>query len=389
MTISAAPGELVAVDLLPGPRWIEVVEELWGRGVAFLPLDSRLTERERRAILERASPSLVLGEDGETWFADGARIDERIGLVVATSGTSGEPKLAELSRSAVRAALEFSAAALSLEPQHVWVACLTPAHVGGLLVLLRGVEGHQPLEVHPRFDPDRLVAEAPCWASVVPTMVRRLVADVESLVGLSLLVGGGPLDAALRAEAEALGATVVETYGLTETCGGIAYDRRVLAGTRARIGDDGEIELQGPTLMEGYRHDPPATAAAFRLDGWLRTGDLGRIADDGALVVEGRADDAIRSGGERIWPDEVETVLRQHPKIADAAAAGRPDGEWGEHVAAWVVPRRIDDPPTLEEVRAFAREHLAAFKAPRELFLVPDVPRTSTGKIRRRDLLES
>jgi feruloyl-CoA synthase len=110
------------------------------------------------------------------------------------------------------------------------------------------------------------------------------------------------------------------------------------------------------------------------------------VADDGSLVVEGRADDAIRSGGERIWPDEVEAVLRDHPKVADAAVAGRPNAEWGEHVVAWVVPRRIDEPPSLDELRGFAKERLASFKVPRELFLVPDVPRTSSGKIRRRDL---
>ena len=386
MTISAAPGELVAIDLLPGPRWVEVVEELWGRGVAFLPLDSRLTEPERRAIVDRASPSLILSEDEEVWFADGATVDERIGVVVATSGTSGVPKLAELSRSAVRASLEISAAALVLEPQHVWVACLTPAHIGGLLVLLRGVDGHQPLEVHPLFDPVRLIAEAPCWASVVPTMVRRLAGEEAGLAGLSLLVGGGPLDPALRAEAERRGAVIVETYGLTEACGGIAYDGRLLAGTRARVDAEGAIELRGPTVMEGYRHDPQSTADAFTLDGWLRTGDLGGVADDGSLVVEGRADDAIRSGGERIWPDEVEAVLRDHPKVADAAVAGRPNAEWGEHVVAWVVPRRIDEPPSLDELRGFAKERLASFKVPRELFLVPDVPRTSSGKIRRRDL---
>jgi o-succinylbenzoate---CoA ligase len=386
VSISAAPGELVAIDLLPGPRWVEAVGELWDRGVAFLPLDSRLTERERRGIVERASPSLILSEDDEVWFATGARIDERIGVVVATSGTSGAPKLAELSRSAVRAALETSAAALALEPQHVWVSCLTPAHVGGLLVLLRGVDGHHPLEVHASFDPARLVAEAPCWASVVPTMVRRLVSGNNRLDGLSLLVGGGGLDPALRAEAEARGATIVSTYGLTETCGGVAYDEKLPAGTRARTDEHGAVELRGPTLMDGYRNDPQATADAFTIDGWLRTGDLGRVDPDGTLVIEGRIDDAIRSGGERIWPDEVETVLRRHPKVADAAIAGRPDPEWGEHVAAWVVPRRLDEPPSLEELRAFARERLAPFKAPRELFLVPDVPRTSSGKIRRRDL---
>ena len=137
MTISAAPGELVAIDLLPGPRWVEVVEELWGRGVAFLPLDSRLTEPERRAIVDRASPSLILSADEEVWFADGAAVDERIGVVIATSGTIGVPSLVELPRSAVRASLEISAGALVLEPQHVWVACMTPA--GGASAKFAGV----------------------------------------------------------------------------------------------------------------------------------------------------------------------------------------------------------------------------------------------------------
>ncbi len=177
------------------------------------------------------------------------------------------------------------------------------------------------------------------------------------------------------------------TYGLTETCGGIAYDGVPFERTRARKDADGRLELRGPTLMDGYRHDPQATADAFTVDGWLRTGDLGEV-DDGMVVVQGRADDAIRSGGERVWPDEVEAVLRDHPKVADTAVAGRPDAEWGEHVAAWVVPRLLDDPPTLEELRDHCRDRLAAFKAPRELFFVADIPRTSSGKIRRSALLD-
>jgi O-succinylbenzoic acid--CoA ligase len=388
VAISAAPGELVAVDLPPGPRWLDVVAELWDRGVAFLPLDRRLTERERRDVLDRAAPALVLTDDEETWFADGRPVDERIGAVVATSGTAGGPKLAEISRAALRVALGTSSAALELAPHHVWVACLTPAHVGGLLVLLRGVEAQQPLDVHATFDARRLIASAPCWASVVPTMVRRIALEAGDLAGLSLLVGGGPLDPALRDEVEARGARIVATYGLTETCGGVVYDGRVLAGTRVRADPHGALEVRGPTLMEGYRHDPQATAEAFTVDGWLRTGDLGTVGGHGGVEVLGRADDAIRTGGERVWPDEVESVLRTHPKVADVAVAGRPDAEWGEHVAAWVVPRTLDDPPTIEELRAHCRERIAAFKAPKELFLAGEVPRTSSGKIRRRALLE-
>jgi O-succinylbenzoic acid--CoA ligase len=176
---------------------------------------------------------------------------------------------------------------------------------------------------------------------------------------------------------------VVESYGLTEACGGVAYDGEPLDGTAARIAADGTIELSGPTLMDGYRHDPAATASAFTLDGWLRTRDLGRISDHGRLEVDGRADEAIVSGGETIWPQEVEAAVADHPKLADVAAAGVPDPRWGQRVALWVVPRRYDDPPSLEELSRHAAGRIASFKRPREMTLVPSLPRTASGKLIR------
>jgi O-succinylbenzoic acid--CoA ligase len=185
--------------------------------------------------------------------------------------------------------------------------------------------------------------------------------------------------------ARSRGARLVTTYGLTETCGGFAYDGIPLDGMQVRLDPEGGIEVAGSTLMEGYRLDPAATGAAFTTDGWLRTGDLGAL-DEGRLVVHGRADHVIRTGSEKVWPEEVERVLREHPRVTDVAVAGRPDPEWGEHVVAFVVPATIDDPPTLEELRAFAAEALARFKLPRDLQLVPAIPRTATGKARRADL---
>jgi O-succinylbenzoic acid--CoA ligase len=201
-----------------------------------------------------------------------------------------------------------------------------------------------------------------------------------------LLVGGGALGSDLREAAADLGATVVGTYGLTETCGGVVYEGRAFDGTQLRIGEGGAIELRGPTLMEGYRLDPVATASAFTTDGWLRTGDLGSIGPDGTLAVDGRADDAIRTGAETVWPDEVERVLRQHPQVKDVAVAGRPDPEWGSHVSAWIVPGDPTDPPSLDQLRTLAREHLASYKAPRELIVVRTLPRTPSGKLRRAEL---
>ena len=153
-----------------------------------------------------------------------------------------------------------------------------------------------------------------------------------------------------------------------------------------KVAGDGEVLLRGPTLMGGYRNDPGATRKALTDDGWLRTGDLGALGPDGELVVHGRSADAIRTGSETVWPDEVERVLADHPGVADVAVDGRPDPEWGERVVAFVVPAAAGDPPTLEAVRAHGAARLARFKLPHELVLVAAVPRTASGKVRRRDL---
>jgi acyl-CoA synthetase (AMP-forming)/AMP-acid ligase II len=136
-------------------------------------------------------------------------------------------------------------------------------------------------------------------------------------------------------------------------------------------------------LFRRYRGEPGRTAVALR-GGWLHTGDLGRIHHDGRLVVLGRVDDLVISGGVNVHPDEVEAVLADHPGVAEVAVAGRADPEWGQRVAAFVVARDPGRPPTLEELRAFARERLAPAKAPRELIIVPALPRGPSGKLLRR-----
>jgi O-succinylbenzoic acid--CoA ligase len=389
MGLVGGPRELVAIDLPPGPRWYGLVSELWASGAAVLPLDHRLSAAEKRAVLDRARPSAVIDEADDATLYVGAPVDEGIGLVMVTSGTAGTPKLVELSRAAITAALQASAEILGSTPADPWVACLTPAHVGGMLVLLRGVVLGAPVEVYERFDPERLSA-APegAFVSVVPSMLRRLVEEGGDLSRFAaLLVGGDALEEALADQARGLGARLVTTYGLTESCGGVVYDGRCLPGTRFRIAvPDDRIELRGPTLMEGYRYDPGATGAAFSPDGWLRTGDVGALEGDGTLSVHGRLEDAIRTGGETVWPEEVERALRDHPKVADVAVKGSPDMEWGQHVTAFVVAADASSPPGLKELRDHAGARIARFKAPRELQLVDAIPRTPGGKVRRRDL---
>ena len=382
--LAGAPGELVAVDLPPGEHWLEVFSDLWRLGVSVFPVDHRLADREKEALLELARPAVVVSPDGSMVFGEPARADpDRAAFVVATSGTGGAPRLAELPRAAIRAAIERSNVALGAEPDDPWLAVLPPGHVGGLLVYLRSAVLGTPLEAHSRFDPDVLDGAGRVFVSVVPTMVGRLVEAEASLAGVTLLVGGDRLEPGLRDAAAGLGARVVGSYGLTEACGGVAYDGVLLEGTDARVPSDGTIELAGTTLMDGYRNDPAATAEAFTLDGWLRTRDLGELGADGRLEILGRADEAITSGGETIWPQEIEAVLEDHPKVGEVAVAGVPDAERGQHVAVWVVPRSYENPPTLEELVRHATGRIARFKLPRDLSLVSRLPRTPSGKLIR------
>ncbi len=383
------PSDLVAVRLPPGPAWADLVADVWAGGAALLPVDSRLPEEEALALVSAARPTLVLDPGGPARLPDGLPADPGVALVIATSGSAGRPKLAQFERSAIDAAVTASALALEAGPHDPWLCCLPLAHVGGLLVLLRSVLLGAPVFVHPRFDPAAIGRErGAAFVSLVPTMLARLLdAGVDLGRFRAILVGGAALPRELAGRAAVAGARVIETYGLTESCGGVVYEGRPLPGIEVRIEPERSgIELRGPTLMHGYRFDTDATAAAFTPDGWLRPGDAGAIDDRGRLHVIGRLDDLILSGGEKVWPEEVEAALRDHPLVADVAIAGRPDPEWGERVAAFVIPKDPNRPPSLGDLRDFAARTLARHKAPRELVLVSDLPRTASGKVRRHAL---
>jgi O-succinylbenzoic acid--CoA ligase len=254
-----------------------------------------------------------------------------------------------------------------------------------MLVLLRGVLLGAPVSVHPTFDPSLVAAEPHvAFISLVPTMLGRLLdAEVDLARFRAILVGGAHLWPEVRTRAERAGARVIETYGLTESCGGVVYDGLPLPSVETRVNADGGIELRGPMLSLGYRFDEAATARAFTEDGWLRPGDAGEIDAEGRLHVVGRIDDLINTGGEKVWPREVETVLRRHPGVAEVGVGGRLDPEWGQRVVAFVVPADPARPPGLDELRDFVSARIGRYKAPRELVIVPELPRTVSGKLRR------
>jgi O-succinylbenzoic acid--CoA ligase len=226
----------------------------------------------------------------------------------------------------------------------------------------------------------------------VPTMLGRLLdAAPDGAAGFHhILLGGGSIDPALLIRARDAGATVSTTYGMTETWGGIVHDGHPLPGVELRLDGPavdgvGEILVRAPMLMRAYRLWPEGTAAAVDAAGWYRTGDLGRF-DGGSnrLRVVDRLGDLVNTGGVKVSPTEVERVLAAHPAVADVCVAGRPDPEWGQRVVAFIVAAPALDPPDLAGLRAFAREQLAPAKLPREVVVVPAIPRTGGGKPLRR-----
>jgi O-succinylbenzoic acid--CoA ligase len=200
-----------------------------------------------------------------------------------------------------------------------------------------------------------------------------------------VIVGGARMSPQLRTRAEETGAPVVDAYGLSETWGGFALDGRPIEGARVRLGDDDEIQVSGPMVMRGYRGDTAGTAAAFTSDGWLRTGDVGRL-EHGLVQIVDRARDLVISGGVNVSPSAVEAVLAEHPMVEDVCVTGAPDPEWGERVVAFVVLRRGAGDLTLDDLRELAEGRLTKAQLPRQLVVVDSIPRTAGGKARRREL---
>lgn len=310
---------------------------------------------------------------------------DRAGLVVTTSGSTGHPKPVAISRRAAMASIDATGM------RGHWLLALPPDRIGGALVVARGHasgHGHTPMPAG-TFTAEAfadavagLPGDAPLFASLVPTQLRRVLTSPAATEALrrfeAVLVGG----AALPDDAPA---NIVRTYGMTETCGGCVYDGRPLAGVDVDV-RDGRVRLSGPMLADGYLDAAGAIAddPAFVVeDGrrWFVTSDVGRIAD-GRLEVEGRADDVIITGGLKVHPLAVERALGALDAVAEALVAPAPDPEWGQRLVALVVPAEAGSPPSLDELRD--APGLARHERPSALRVVEDLPRTEAGKIDRR-----
>ena len=439
----------VGLLMSPGLGFVRCLHAVTRCGAASAPLSTRLlasnlseqaeaadvscviydgAARAAGLLLEsREDPPNVRDEDlGDglwiRWLAvplgnPAAGLRDEVGLadihtIMFTSGTTGAGKAVELSHgnhwwNAVGSMLN-----LGSYDSDRWLLCLPHYHVGGLSILLRSVIYGVPVVIQPGFDAGEvnraLDTEGITIVSVVSTMLRRMLEAreyrryPESL--RCILLGGGPIPVPLLERCVEAGIPVAPTYGLSETASQAAtlhpreVGRKVGSAGRplfpVRIGIDrdgealgageaGEIVIRGPSVSDAY----VGRSLEDRRDGWLYTGDAGYLDDEGYLYVLDRQDDLIISGGEKVYPSEVEAVLTSHPDVEDAGVFGAADEEWGQAVHAAIVPRERCE-PTLEELQGYCRGKLAGYKVPRHVSAVESLPRTASGKLRRKVLRE-
>ncbi len=385
------PGDRVALDL-PSEQLIVALHGCLLVGAAAIPIDGRLLAAERGPRLRDATVVLTELPAGRPAPAPARRLDPTaVATVMYTSGTTAGPKRVELTVGNWLWNAIGSATALGLDPEERWLCPMPLAHVGGLSIALRSAIYATTVVLHGRFDTaavlDALMdpAERVTLVSLVPTMLARLLdAGLTHPPALRrVLLGGGPIAPALLARAADAGVGVSPSFGMTETCSQIATDGWPLLGAEVAVSDAGELLVRGPSVSAG----------AIAGDGWLHTGDLARLDEDGRLQIVGRTADTIVTGGENVAPTEVEAVLLEHGLVSDAAVLGMPDAEWGEAVVARIVPRlgaNVHGPRAeaelAEQLRSFCGERLAPFKVPKRFSFVEALPRTETGKLRRREL---
>jgi O-succinylbenzoic acid--CoA ligase len=415
-SLGVAPGERVGLLMRNGARYVELVHALMRVGAVLVPLNTRLSADELAWQIEDCRVRRVLHDEAHAALASALPVasgptdaegvsstsawpgQERTDLgalhsIVYTSGTTGRPKGALLTYgnhwwSAVGSALN-----LGLLGEDRWLCPLPLFHVGGLSILFRSVIYGIPVvlasDVNRAIDEERVSI-----VSLVATMLQRALDDrgerpFPAWLRCALL-GGGPAPRPLLEEGARRGVPVVQTYGLTEAASQVATlapedalrklgsAGKPLMPTELRI-EDGEIVVRGPTVSPGYWGQP-----ARAPDAWFRTGDAGRLDDEGYLYVLDRRDDLIVSGGENVYPAEVEGVLLAHPAVEEAAVVGRPHDQW-QSVPTAIV--RLREPTTADALREHCRARLAGYKVPSEIrFVESPLPRNAAGKLLRREL---
>jgi acyl-CoA synthetase (AMP-forming)/AMP-acid ligase II len=401
-------------------------------GVSYAPLNYRLPAAQQQALVDRLGTGYLVETDkADTWLDElrSAATDEpaaypdetgRPAVLLFTSGTSSEPKAAVLEHDNLLAYILNAGDFMSADESEAVLMVVPPFHIAGVAGTLSSIYAGRRIVPLARFTPEAWLeaarTERVTHAFVVPTMLARIVAAMEEQGGVELpslqtLSYGGarmPVPVLERALELFPNAGFVNAYGLTETSSTVALlgpddHRTALAGDRVRLasvgkplpgievevidddgrpvapGEEGRIRIRGPQVSGAY----VGTEGGVDAEGWLMTGDIGTVDEEGYLYVKGRADDVIIAGGENLSPGEIEDALLRHPQVDGAAVVGIPDQEWGEVVAAMVT---TTGGVTTEELLEWSRTELGGLKAPKRIEIVDELPMTPTGKVLRREV---
>lgn len=356
------------------PALIGAVFGALAAGAEIVLQNTRLTQAERAAQLASIERTPPAGEPATLLF---------------TSGTTGAPKAARLALENHLANARAAVEVLGIDASSRFLCTLPMFHVGGLSTAFRCRLAGATLLLHERFDALAVVRDLRNGATHA-SLVASTLARVLDLCGSfpptvrAVLVGGGPIPAPLMERARRAGLPVLQTYGLTETCSMATCERLgdadgstagpPMPGMELQL-EKGEICLRGPAVMRGY-------VGAEPVRGWFHTGDLGELDSRGRLRVHARRTDLIISGGENVYPAEVEAALLAHPLVREAAVLPAPDERWGQVGVAYVATTAAES-----ELRDFLRDRLAKFKVPARFVVVPALPRNAAGKVDRAALL--
>ena len=438
LAVAAAPdvaaqakGTLAYADVNGEAVPVAMFAAAWA-GASYAPLNYRLPPAQQQALVDRLGTGYLVETDKSSTWIDELRAaasddsapypDEcdRPAILLFTSGTSSEPKAAVLDHDNLLAYILNAGDFMSADEDEAVLMVVPPFHIAGVAGTLSSIYAGRRIVPLARFTPeawlDAVRTEHVTHAFVVPTMLARIVATLEvqgggELTSLRTLSYGGarmPVPVLERALELFPNAGFVNAYGLTETSSTVALlgpeDHRIaLAGDRVRLasvgkplpgievevidedgrpvapGEEGRIRIRGPQVSGQY----VGTEGAVDTEGWLVTGDVGTVDEDGYLFVRGRADDVIIAGGENLSPGEIEDCLLRHPCVDGAAVVGIPDEEWGEQVAAMVTVTRTVGPDELAE---WVRAELGGLKAPKLIAIRDELPMTPTGKVVRREV---
>lgn len=431
-------GDTVAFLLENGIHTVETIHALEYIGAVIVPLNNRLTASELNYQLRDSQANLLIFDQvfadkaikaceqtstNATSFTDVLDLDEfdfdiitefqlnAHHTIMYTSGTTGSPKGVILTYgnhwwSAIGSSLN-----LGLHDNDKWLCAVPMFHMSGLSIIMRSVIYGIPIVIQKQFQPEKaneaIIHQGVTIVSVVTAMLTRMLATITEPYPKTfrcMLLGGGPAPLPLLKDCTEKGIPVYQTYGMTETASQIVTlsseymltkigsagkplfhsDIKIeVDGRRAQPNEIGEIIVKGPTVTKGYLHREEETVNAIK-NGWLYTGDLGYLDEDGFLYVVDRRSDLIISGGENVYPAEIEATLLAHPDVIEAGVTGIVDETWGQVPIAFVVTKSH---VTEQQLRTFCQEKLARYKLPKRIYFVKELPRNGANKLLRRELI--